>query len=478
LFQSLVVHYNLEIDGLHIQYTMDALADLNLFELPEQQTKISSKVSKALKENPDIRLGFDHCCTCATPLTLSDKSDKTCKACKRVWYCSKECRRQDGEAVLNDEDQASGHSAVMCHLLRLCEIDELVEDPKSTHQSISKEDKKASIDRINSEFESYPATLNVLMDAPCFQPVLTCPKEQKQCPSNGLEDKEGKLRTLTIHIIGATEEAELWGDFKLSHESCRNAGDAYSEALAELASTYSSIHTINLIFVGPSCPEKNRHDVKIIQKGNLNVDGKKRKREDTCELILQTHQSDYDTASLKELPKPDFYVFFNPGFTCPDYNWSIALDVCIQQNLSRRVPFLVTTNTEMEAISDLQYLHQRGYIDDLPATVADIVQDGILEHDKDIVDYNDKHDMFFGENPNSGARVRQSGNMANDLFVKNRWIYGGLFSVITSEAGSNVKKINASSSPKKMKKQNNVQDSKVKTKKKKIIKKNKNSALM
>lgn len=455
---------------------MDALADLNLFELPEQQTKISSKVSKALKENPDIRLGFDHCCTCAAPLTLSDKSDKTCKGCKRVWYCSKACRQQDGEAVLNDEDQASGHSAVMCHLLRLCEVDELVEDPNSAHQSISKEDKKASMDRINSEFESYPATLNVLMDAPCFQPVLTCLKEQKQRSSYGLDNKERESKTLTIHIIGATEEAELWGDFKLSHESCRNASDAYSEALTELASTYSSIHTINLIFIGPSCPKKNKHDVKIIQKGNLSVDGKKRKRENICELILQTHLSDYDTVSLKELPKPDFYVFFNPGFTCPDYKWSTALDVCIQQNSSRKVPFLVTTNTEMEAISDLQYLHQHGYIDDLPATVADIVQDGILEHDKDIVDYNDKHDMFFGENPNSGTRVRQSGNMANDLFVKNRWIYGGLFSVKTSEVVSDIKKTNPSSSPKKMKKHEKKDKNIVAMKKKKTEKKN--SALM
>ena len=86
---------------------------------------------------------------------------------------------------------------------------------------------------------------------------------------------------------------------------------------------------------------------------------------------------------------------------------------------------MITTNTEMEAISDLQFLHQHGYIDNLPAMVADIV-DGASDHDIDIADHNDNN-IFFGENSNSGTRVRQSGNMANDLFVKNRWIYGGLF---------------------------------------------------
>ena len=35
--------------------------------------------------------------------------------------------------------------------------------------------------------------------------------------------------------------------------------------------------------------------------------------------------------------------------------------------------------------------------------------------------------FFFGENPYSGMRVRQSGTMGNDLYVKNRWIVGGLF---------------------------------------------------
>ncbi len=482
---------------------MDELAKLNLYELPEQQTRICPTVSEALQTNPDIRLGFDACCTCAAPLKLSDKIDKCCKICKRVWYCSKECRRQDSErnTSLTEEEEARGHSSVICHLLRLCEIDEQVEDPKasssssssssSAKKSITNSEKEAAKDRITSEFESYPATLNILMDAPCFQPILSsCNHGHKKRSSSGdldldrdHADSETSSKSLTIHIIGASEEAELWGDFKLSHESCKSVHDAYTEAMTELASNHTSFGTINLIFIGPNCPKRDVEEVRTINVGrNDNVSSSNKRKRDgsrNCKVILQTHRSNYDEKCLKKLPKPDFCVFFNPGFTCPDYNWNEALDVCLQHehDSSKRIPFLVTTNTEMEAISDLQYLHQNGYIDDLPATVADIVNAGIAEHDNDIVDYNDRHDMFFGENPNSGTRVRQSGNMANDLFVKNRWIYGGLFSADNIEdeglkKNSSVSKSGTKKKDDKLKKKKEGGSSSSKSKKKK------NSALM
>ncbi len=475
---------------------MDELAKLNLYELPEQQTRICPTVSEALQANPDIRLGFDTCCTCAAPLKLSDKIDKCCKICKRVWYCSKECRRQDSErnTSLTEEEEARGHSSVICHLLRLCDIDEKVEDPKVSSSSkitITNSEREAARDRITSEFESYPATLNILMDAPCFQPILSSCNHEHKKRSNGDRDPtdpDSTPKSLTIHIIGASEEAELWGDFKLSHGSCKSVHDAYTEAMTEIASNHTSFGTINLLFIGPNCPKRDVHEMRTINaersdNGNSSISGKKkRKREGsrTCKVILQTHRSNYDQKCLKKLPKPDFCVFFNPGFTCPDYNWNEALDVCLQNDSSKRIPFLVTTNTEMEAISDLQYLHQNGYIDDLPATVADIVNAGIAEHDNDIVDYNDKHDMFFGENPNSGTRVRQSGNMANDLFVKNRWIYGGLFSAdsvdnVEDKKVSSISKSatkNKNDKSKKKRKESGSSSSKSKKKEKK------NSALM
>lgn len=322
----------------------------------------------------------------------------------------------------------------MCALLRLCGIDDYVEDPHSADKvSVTKEEREASKIRITSEYESYPATLaNILMDAACFEPTLHRFKKQRRTKTIRQSDLETTHqepnKTLTIHVIGASEEAELWGKFTMKHE-CSDVHSAYSDALTEMASTYPSIATIRLIFIGPNCPSKNLHEIRIKGVNNDQEDPKlvkKRKHEGkTFEVIIESHRNNYDKKTVAKIPVPDFVVFFNPGFTCQDYNWAEALEACRNRNASRRVPFLITTNTEMEAISDLQYLHQNGFIDELPAMVADIV-DGASEHDTDIADYNDNN-IFFGENPNAGMRIRQSGNMANDLFVKNRWIYGGLF---------------------------------------------------
>lgn len=128
------------------------------------------------------------------------------------------------------------------------------------------------------------------------------------------------------------------------------------------------------------------------------------------------------------MSKPDIVVFFNPGFTCPDYEWSEALKACQSRDNRIKTPFFVTTNTEMEAMADVQFLHQHGYIESLPSMVADIVGEGELDPEDVTLDRAKDSTIFFGENINAGIRVRQSGNMANDLFCKNRYIFGGHFS--------------------------------------------------
>ena len=99
-----------------------------------------------------------------------------------------------------------------------------------------------------------------------------------------------------------------------------------------------------------------------------------------------------------------FPLMIQIGFTCPDYSWVESLDSCLG------IPFFVTTNTEMEAMADMQYLHQKGYIDSLPRSVSDIISDGIGDHDIDSIEYSNEA-MFFGEKPNAGLRVRQSGKI-------------------------------------------------------------------
>jgi len=463
---------------------MDLLSNLNLDVLPEQQTRINPNVSIALQNNPNINLGFDACCTCAKLLTNNSKEDVCCKGCKRVWYCSKECRRLDSEISSNtstnfgeeneEEQMGGGHSAIICALLRLCSLDEDVENLKNTTDAdnkLTKEERESAIIRIISEFESYPATLaNVIMDAPCFEPILDKFKKHKK-QRRGKKDRQIHLdvqhqqhqqqsnnnETLTIHIIGASKESELWGDFQLKHPS-GNAFGAYSEALSNLTSTHKGLKSIRLAFIGPNCPIENMNIVKYINDDdddNYNKKSRLSSSSSSCKLILETHCHNYEAKYLQQneggngkhsstssssspLSKPDIVVFFNPGFTCPDYDWSDALKACQNRDKAIKTPFLVTTNTEMEAIADMQYLHSHGYIDSLPASVADIVNEGMPimsdnhnhhhEDNNNTIEYNQQNTMFFGENVYAGSRVRQSGNMANDLYCKNKYIFGGLFS--------------------------------------------------
>jgi hypothetical protein len=103
------------------------------------------------------------------------------------------------------------------------------------------------------------------------------------------------------------------------------------------------------------------------------------------------------------------------------------------------IPFLVTTNTELEGYADIKVLLDGGHIN-INTVSRDILEaidypidksNGSRNKNKQ---YNDEFEeqVIFGMNPYVGLRVRQSGTMGNDLFVKNRWIICGLFQKMSS----------------------------------------------
>lgn len=57
----------------------------------------------------------------------------------------------------------------------------------------------------------------------------------------------------------------------------------------------------------------------------------------------------------------------------------------------------------------------------MPAGLASMLETDVPD------DESAANDTFFSVNPFSGDRVRQSGTMANDIYVKSRWIFGGKF---------------------------------------------------
>jgi MYND finger len=465
---------------------MDLLASWNMDELPEQQTRMMH----LMEQNPtdfDLRLGFDACCTCAAPLPESaihgsesgggkKKFNATsaaapapapastiisCPSCRRVSYCSEACRRQDAEALSltktegeEDEEKALGHSSIVCALLQTCQDDEDLENGDDDHSDSNQQvpmmleatRRQASLDRIRGEFQSYPATLaNVLCDGPCYQRVLS----SKATSSNS-------NKTLVIHVIGASEQAELWGDAPAiamldddndtdSNHSKGMAGvvdkdimmQAYAQALAELVERFQ-FDLVHLVMIGPDCPGQNLELSCSIPCSSNTTRGSS-KKDDNDDIVatgqvvvLKTFKGDYhemiqsscSTSNNGDVVSiPDIVVFFNPGFTVPGYDWRATL-----RAIPAGTPFLLCTNTELEGIADVQFLLDQDRVQSIPAGMADIFG---LHYD----DYNNGDDdedasgsssSFFSENPFCGTRVRQSGTMANDLFVKNRWMLGGI----------------------------------------------------
>ena len=345
-----------------------------------------------------------------------------------VLYDIRRCLEEDRNPS-KDDTNGVGHNSIICSLLQLCTIDEDEEDEmiRQRYKSKDKKDdddnnnnknkknkknnnqKEEARDRIKSEYESYPATLaNIIMDGPCYQSIL---KQNNE---------------LTIHIIGASNEAELWNAFESDSNRSMNyymdndVFDSYTEACTEMMEL-NGIHNMNILFIGPSCPSKN----KKVKRQLLN--SKK------SQIHFYTFASKYNheflhtlssLSSSSSLKEADIIVFFNPGFTCPDYHWEDALS-CIP-NKSDGIPFLITTNTEMEAMLDCEYLLERHCISSLPTMMKENEEEE--DDDDDDEDNEDQHEgsyLFLSQNPYAGSRIRQSGTMANDLFIKNMWMYGG-----------------------------------------------------
>lgn len=380
---------------------MDLLASLHIDELPEQQTRVKELVEK--HPDFDLRLGFDACCTCGSKIV----SEVLCPNCRRVSYCSESCREQDATPLpfseSEESEQALGHAAVICSILKLCQHDDDVESEYKV-ENIDPKERQDALDRIQSERESYPATLaNVLAEGPAYQGVwsrVAAPGERK----------------VTIHVIGASHEAELW---KASSEEEINAVvEAYSDACSELVES-KKLQAIHLLFVGPECADATTNDAGKRWKKQQPIRHATDKSSVIGDLVFEICATVYNKKVVEDHGPPDVAVFFNPGFTVPEYEWRDAL-----RAIPKGTPFLLATNTEVEGIADAQFLLDQDRVQSIPPGLQDIF--GLYSEQDDASDEHDETLSFFSVNPFCGNRVRQSGTMANDLFVRNRWMLGGI----------------------------------------------------
>jgi len=386
---------------------MDLLASLGLENaLPEQSTRLTHPgVISALQTNnsSECQLGFNCCLTCGASLLQQHEGDKSlkkkevnCKGCNRVKYCSEVCRKVDAEPQQllhggDDVDEgALGHSPVICSLLNLCNDDETAEDnlynntttkhttTTTKHTTIQKEE--AAKYRVQTERESYPATLfNMLTDGPPWlienlsrrlryrEEVRSPDAKVSSSGSSGSERKRrgkrdrqsssqeetvsssGLSRELVLHIVGASVDSELWGwDGTTTSYTHNEMLDAYAEAstnvLSYLKNFIDSIDSIRLVFVGPDCPKPRRgsggggdddDDETSVCRLDKSIPGSK------TMLHIETHCCNYGEDTT--LPDPDAIIFFNPGLSCTDYDWSKALSAASSYESS--TPFLIDLST-------------------------------------------------------------------------------------------------------------------------------------
>jgi hypothetical protein len=328
----------------------------------------------------------------------------------------------------------------------------------------------------NTELEGY-ADIKVLLDGGCIN-ISTVYHKNSNSSRRGKRDRttafgdsgndESQKRhnssatttEIVLHIVGATTESELWGwdgsnnsaSSSSSSSSSVDVLNAYTEASTNLITYLEELLqvpsiTLRCIFIGPNCGNSSRSSssAKIPITTAMNYDTsslpmKKKSSITTTNssmLIIETQCCNYGSSknNTKEFlfPIPDVIIFFNPGFSCPDYDWSSALLYASSLSMCDNVgggpiPFLVTTNTELEGYADIKVLLDGGCIN-----ISTVSRDVLEAIDYPIDNRNSRNnkqnedDFIFGMNPYVGLRVRQSGTMGNDLFVKNRWIICGLF---------------------------------------------------
>ncbi|GIL42838.1 hypothetical protein Vafri_694 [Volvox africanus] len=187
-------------------------------------------------------------------------------------------------------------------------------------------------------------------------------------------------RSLELVVLGAAADAEL-GDL--------SSWQVIAAALDQ---------DVRIKFVGPEVSEHLASTE--AQQGRVTM----RFEQGTYE------QGVTDQRGLQHREAPDIYFAFNPGFTCPDYDWAETVKSLARvrgspaggslsggQHTSGKdeVPCLVVaTNTSMEAQMEAEWLHEYGWRGDGPAS----------------------------PNPYTSLKLAQSGTLANDVYRKNAWL--------------------------------------------------------
>ena len=144
---------------------------------------------------------------------------------------------------------------------------------------------------------------------------------------------------------------------------------------------------------------------------------------------------------------------FNLGLSCPDYSWGAALAAlqdcakAIARGGGPPLPLVCTTSSRAESVQELLLLEQHGMLqidkkqtraieegeeeagaglEALKAARKDGVNEDGGEGHEDEDEDEDEQSIFLQPHKWGWERVQQSGAMANDVYRKSCWLFGGL----------------------------------------------------
>ena len=310
---------------------------------------IYNQAKSILTKYPGRHLGINACAVCAQPEV---ENGVECKLCQNIYNCSQTCLNKD----------TTSHNKLICKLLKQCAADDSYENSQtsisqsrasSTHEDQLEDSSQTETEtklRLQSEQDSYPKTLHHQH----LQHLSALSTGSSHCHPE----------RLVYHVIGASP-AEL-------------------QALPTYLSLFSQQSPqISLSFIGPQLNSDSNYSVPANSNSNMSEDSDPSLHSSSLarsnpQIICIPYKYEVYASSSSDSPiqpaqeildetkagnnsknilyeKPDYCVFFNPGFTCLDYEWEKALS-CIPANTA----FFATTNTEAgpsTALSIHPHLH-------------------------------------------------------------------------------------------------------------------------
>ena len=257
-----------------------------------------------------------------------------------------------------------------------------------------------------------------------------------------------------VYVIGA------------SHVETDVASWGYSARCLAALAARENISTCNLTvcLIGPEVPEA-QHRKTILLPVQQSDAAATATHSEHVNVKLYCHRGNFEGYHAFNYSRPPDAVFgFNLGLSVPDYSWGAGLAAVhdcaktIARNGGAPLPVVCTASSRAEAVQELLLLEQHQIlridkeqnraIEAEDGSSASLLQaarrdltgtclhhasgDSVAvqaESDDDSASEGQHNLIFLQKNVYGWERVQQSGSMANDIYRKSCWLFGGIVSV-------------------------------------------------